>query len=144
MTRLLSSCSLQRVLHSMLTGRILLEIRDAVQDSGDNGPKHGRDGVSKMSTMNFAPRDEKNRRPVADGLSFDVDQDGPGVTDSSRSMSEMFGDEGTGGLNSGGDIESRPKARAAVSYILHWVLLRAAVLTRVNVSSTRSFPWKIF
>ena len=96
----------------MLSGRILLELRDSVQDTSDGAVIRGRDGVSKVSTMDFAPRDQKNRRRVPDGLSFDAD------AGDARSMSDMFGEEDGSGTEtrlgsgtadytrSGGDIES--------------------------------------
>lgn len=102
----------------MLSGRILLELRDSVQDTSEGAAAQGRDGVSKVSTMDFAPRDVKNRRRVLDGLNFDAD------AGDARSMSVMFGEEDGSGTEtrlgsgtadyttSGGDIESGPRIRS--------------------------------
>ena len=82
----------------MLSGRILLELREAVQDTSDNGPKQNRDGVSKMSTMDFAPHDEKNRGRVPDGLSFDEGDEflGDGANGTGTRTTGLESEEGTG------------------------------------------------
>lgn len=112
----------------MLSGRILLELREAVSSTSDNGPQRGQDGISKVSTMDFAPRDEKNRRRVNDdGLSFDAEgKDAVGADDNLTGILEDYsGDEvGTGlgsgilGYASGEDVESQLRTRSVpVPYI---------------------------
>lgn len=101
----------------MLSGRILLELREAVQATGDNGAKHGRDGVSKISTMDFAAGggDEKTRRRVPDGLSFDA---GDLDTGTGQSMIDMFGDEDRDGEGDGVGVgsETRTKPGTGTAY----------------------------